>query len=104
MSVLNLGLQCVALPRKEMPSSFESEVSKCNNLSELRKIAEGKPKFKSAIQGSLSPVKILLSDIFSRLILKDRKISVFQSASEEELSNFWSVILALDDTLQYDKK
>lgn len=104
MSVLNLGLQCVALARKEMSSEFESEVSKCNNLAELRRVAEGKAEFKSAVQESLSPVKLLLSNIFSRLILKDRNISVFQSASENELGEFWSAILALDDTLQYNRK
>lgn len=36
MSVLNLGLQCVALARAEMPEEFEVEVAKCNTLGELR--------------------------------------------------------------------
>ena len=59
MSVLNLGLQCVGLARDLMPDDFEKEVGKCNNLTELRKIASHKSGIKLAVQDSLSPVKVL---------------------------------------------
>ena len=60
MSVLNLGLQCIGLARDQMPDEFEMEVDKCNNLTELRNIASRKSGILSAVQDSLSPVKILL--------------------------------------------
>jgi hypothetical protein len=63
MSVLNLGLQYVALARLEMPEEYEHEANKCNTLTELRKIAKRKEEFKSAVKDSLSSVKVLLSDI-----------------------------------------
>lgn len=96
MSILNFGLQCVGLSRSEMPEELEKEVGKCNSLSELRKNLEGR---QSAINDSLSPVKVLLSRIFNRLKLNDRHFSVFSSAIDTELSDFWSAILALDSTL-----
>ena len=54
MSLLNLGLQCVALARDEMPEEFEMEVTKCNNLAELRGIAVKKPAVELAVKDSLS--------------------------------------------------
>ena len=65
MAVLNLGLQCVGLARTKMPDSFEAEVSKCNTLLELRTIVTKVQDFPAKVQESLSPVKRLLSDVFS---------------------------------------
>lgn len=87
-----------------MPEEYESEAAKCNSLAELRKVAERKDGFADAVKDSLSPVKILLCSIFSRLQLKWRNMQNFISATGEELSDFWSVIMALDSTLIQDKK
>jgi len=81
MSILNLGLQCVGLAREEMPKESESEAAKCNSLVELRKVAERKDGFADAVKDSLSPVKILLCSIFSRLQLKGRNMQNFISAT-----------------------
>jgi hypothetical protein len=40
MSVLNLGLQGVALVRDEMTEVYEKEFKKCNSMSSVRKVAE----------------------------------------------------------------
>jgi hypothetical protein len=42
---------------------------KCGSMADLRKIAESKPRFAAASLDSLSPVKILLTDVFRRLEL-----------------------------------
>ena len=96
MSLLNLGLQCIGLARAKMPDEYEKEVNKCNNLSELRKHLEGK---ELVIQDSLSPVKVLLCRVFSRLKLHDEEVRTFASASPNELDDFWSAIIAIDATL-----
>lgn len=96
MSILNLGLQCVGLARAQMPQEFEDEVAKCNNLSSLRNHLSGK---ELVVQDSLSPVKILLCSLFSRLKLHDEFIHTFASATDDELSDFWSTIISLDTTL-----
>lgn len=100
MSVLNLGLQCVGLARAQMPQLFEEEVSKCSTLSEIRRIASRVDGFEAAVQDSLSPVKVLLSNVFSRLQLNDEFIKPFAAASKDEISDFWSALIAVDATLK----
>uniref|UniRef100_A0A1X7V1L4 Uncharacterized protein n=1 Tax=Amphimedon queenslandica TaxID=400682 RepID=A0A1X7V1L4_AMPQE len=72
-----------------MPEEYEAEVKKCNSLSDIRKIALRKDGISSAVQDSLSPVKVLLSTIFTRLQIKERNIRIFHSTSSEEISQFW---------------
>ena len=45
MSMLNLGLQSVGLPRHAGESRFEAEASNCNSLSALRRTAVKCPDF-----------------------------------------------------------
>ena len=40
MSVLNLGLQGVALAKQEMAEVYEKDFKKCNGMSLVRKVAE----------------------------------------------------------------
>ena len=81
MSVLNLGLQCVGLAREKMPEEFEKEVAKCNSLNELRKIAERNAEIVEAVKDDLSPVKILLTNIFSHLRLKEKQILSYAAST-----------------------
>ena len=104
MSVLNLGLQCIGLARDRMSDEFEKEVNKCNNLSELRNIASRKSDIVPAIQDSLSPVKILLTTVFSHLKLHDNYIKSYASASSAELDEFWSAVISIDATLREKEK
>ena len=39
MSILNLGLQCVGLMRKEMVDVDEAATSTCNSISQLRNLS-----------------------------------------------------------------
>ena len=104
IAILNLGIQCVSLARTEMPEAYESEIRKCNTLGELRKIAEKKKGFESIVQDRLSNVKVLLCSIFSRLTLKDKSIRIFHLASNKDISQFWSAILALENTMEQHEK
>lgn len=104
MAILNLGLQCVALARAEMPEEYEAEVKKCNNLNDIRKTALRKDGISSAVKDSLSPVKVLLCSVFTRLQIKEKNIRIFHSASLEEISQFWSAMLSLDKTLEQHRK
>ena len=75
--------------------NLEKEISKCNNLGALRKIARSKPNFAECIADSLSPVKNVLSDVFRRLELKSKKLHVFPSATPSEIDDFWTPVLLL---------
>ena len=104
MPVLNLGLQCVGMARAQMPDLYEQEVSKCNTLSEIRRIGSRIEGFEAAVQDSLSPVKILVSKVFFRLQFNERCIEVFASATASEISDFWGALIAVDATLREDIK
>ena len=98
MSIINLGLQCVGLMREKLPDAFESAISNANTLQQLRD---------SGISGNdtlltLKPVIELLHGIFRRLELKGCPFDVYEAATEEQIEEFWSVLLLIDSTLSRD--
>ena len=101
MSLLNLGLQCVGLMRREMPAQYESAIKNCNSMAEIRKASTG-PSFVDTVTDSLSPCITLLTDLFSRLKLKGEPVQSFFATSDAEIKEFWSAVLSVDHTLQYD--
>ena len=103
MSILNHGLQAVALARKVMPEEMKAEATKCNSLKALRAVAERNVGFKEAAMDSIAPVKILLIDIVRRLELKEQKLNVFTAATGEEMDRLWTALLALDQEFQYGR-
>ena len=78
MSILNIGLQGVGLMRKEMGERTKSELSKCNNVAQVRAATEKMPELATEIKDSIEPVKVLLSDVISRLKLKEKVFKVGQ--------------------------
>lgn len=102
MSIVNLGLQAVALARKILPEEMEAEATKCNSLKALRAVAERQVGFKQTALDSIAPVKILLTDIVRGLELKQRKFKLFSSATEEEMSDMWTALLAIDQEFHQD--
>ena len=101
MSVLNLGLQAIALARKSMPEEMEAEATKCNSMKAFRSVAERIVGFKEAILDSISPVKFILTDIAKRLELKEKKFTVFSPATDEELDDLWTSIFSIDQEFPY---
>ena len=100
MSVVNLGLQCVGLMRREM-EDHEALIANCNNISQLRQVGERKPDIIPAVRDSIAPVKILLCDIFKRLKLHDKNFQVFSAATDEDMKCLWSELKTIDDSLEY---
>lgn len=82
MSIVNLGLQCVGIMRKQVGEEFEKKISNCKNLRDLRAAC---CDCKDEIVETLSPVKELLSTILKHLQLKGTNFQVFNSASPSEI-------------------
>lgn len=99
MSILNMGLQSVGLMRTVCSSDIEGELTKCNSLTDIRKVAGTVPQLRSAVLDSVSPVKVLLTNVFQRLELKEKKFSIFTSATPEDIDTFWSAVLEIDESL-----
>lgn len=89
MSILNLELQCVGLIMKEGSEIFEREASKCNSLKDLRKTPDRCPDFKGEALTSVEPVKLLLTQVFERLQLKEKNIKCFSPAAED-IVDLWN--------------
>ena len=96
MSIVNLRLQCVGMMRKEGSDNFERRVKHANNLEEVRKATSELKEVKE----SLLPPLQLLNYITGRLILKDQHFLPVESAEDTEITDFWEVLLFIDDTMQ----
>ena len=107
MSVLNLGLQSVGLAREVISNEdIEEAVGKCNNMSEIRKLAENNPEVRPACLDAVEPVKLLLTRITQRLQLKDKKFSVGTPAAPSDLDDVWKCLSFIDSdfSLQHSDK
>lgn len=61
MPILNLVLQSMVLERRRMEDGIEEEIHKCKNLSQ--EACSREDIFKDAVADSISPVKIVFSQI-----------------------------------------
>ena len=50
-----------------MDDGYESAVANCNSIDQLRKVAEKNSTLKDGTLDSISPVKILMSNVFRDL-------------------------------------
>ena len=98
MSTVNFGLQCVGLMWEKMDDSFESEVSKCKSLKELREAAKRRSGFQEEAIDSVSHVKVLLTQIFERLQLKGKKFTIFSAASPQSIEEMWKELQSVDSS------
>ena len=53
--------------RQQTEEEFEAIISKCNSMEQLRQAAKRKPALKEKVLNSIESVKIMLSDIITRL-------------------------------------
>jgi len=104
MSILNLGLQCIGLMRKEMISEFEELMNKCNSMADIRRLAEEKSQLKLELSNSLAPTIDLMENIFERLNLKDEPFSTYKAASENEIEELWNSLLTVDENLSINDR
>ena len=96
MSILNLGIQCVGLMRAKQSDDFESAILNCNNLQQLR---QATISCKESVSSSLKSPIDLLHSVFKRLELKGKSFELYDAATKEEMEEFWSVLLLIDDSL-----
>ncbi|CAB3995273.1 Hypothetical predicted protein [Paramuricea clavata] len=88
MSLLNIGLQSIGLMRKQMDDEFEAAVAKCKNMKQLRAAAEKNPTIKDGTLDSIAPVKLLMSCVFHRLSLKEKRSNPSQQPPQPKLKSF----------------
>ena len=62
----------------------------------LRKTRDKREGFKSDVHDSVEPVKILLSDIFQKLQLKEENVSCISPVTDHEISEMWEELKCID--------
>jgi hypothetical protein len=70
----------------------------------VRIAAEKYPNIKETTADSLSPVKCLLSSIFQRLQLKEKKVECYTSATLVEIEDMWETLRLMDSTITSSEK
>ena len=97
--ILNLGLQAVGLMRARMSESLEKAISSSNSMTSIRDAADRNPGLKDAVADSVEPVKCLLRSVFSRLMLKDKPISSYEDANEDEMQELYTLLEGIDPAI-----
>ena len=102
MSILNLGLQGVALERKRVEDIFESKLKACGSVSDIRKVAEKVPRLKDAFTDSIQQPLLKVCDRLSHLHLKEEKVRcLLTTATEEQLTELFEFAKKVDASLTY---
>ena len=84
MSILNIGLQSVGVMRQKT-QSCEDQLKNCNSLASIRKLELSTPCLAEEVIDAVTPTKILLQDVITRLHLKDHKFETSEAASKSEI-------------------
>lgn len=98
MSSLNLALQTIAIERRKMSDQMEHIIKSLNTMVSIRKAADKNDSFKTALTGSLEPVKSSLNSLFERLSLKQKNFMIGSPASDNLIEEMWQAFRDLDDT------
>ena len=87
MSILNVGLQNVALERSSCSDAVEQKLRRCNSMANIRTAATKQPDLREAWVESVEPVLSLIRNRFTRLKLKDEPFDCLDPATELEIDN-----------------
>ena len=103
MSTLNLGLQNVALCRKEMPEEFERLTANKSTLAEVCGVITNNPSLKSELLESMSQPIVLLAKRFMALKIKEDRMKIGDPAKDEEITATFENIHVVDSGISVDK-
>ena len=71
--------------RKECTLSAEAVLKNCNSLKQIRTAVDSEPSLAEEISDSIEPVKMLISQLFQRFSLKEKKIKIGTPATQTEI-------------------
>jgi hypothetical protein len=91
MSILNLGLQNVAIKRNTMSEESEALFDKIDTLDEIREKANKNPNLEKELRECVKDVQNLLHSRSERLVLKDQYFKCYDAASEHDINGLFEV-------------
>lgn len=103
MSLLNIGLQNVALTREASSDENEAHFRRCNSMAELRDRTNKYPELKQAWLESVEPVQSLIRNRFLRLSLKGESFAAMDPLNDEDIDIFKRHLRELFPDLNLEK-
>ena len=91
MSIINLGLQGVAIMRDEMSPHLEEIFEKANTLKQIREAAKKNQDLKTELEDCICNVQQLLCARTERLVLHDIPFETKDPADEKTIEEFFEV-------------
>ncbi len=91
MSIINLGLQDVAIMRDEMSLHMEEIFEKADTLEQIREAAKKNSNLKSELENCICNVQELLCTRTERLVLHNVPFKTKEPANEEIIEEFFEV-------------
>ena len=95
MSVLNLGLQNLAISRPAMPDNFEEKMTRCNSMAQIRELAST-DGLQDAFMKSIGEVKGQIEERFKRLRWSGREIRVYAAGERKDMDDVSKLFTDLD--------
>ena len=102
-SLLNMGLQHVALDRTSMTDNMEDRMRRISCMRDARRLSDRSHAFKASLEASVQPVLTLLQERLSHLKLEGQRVEVSMAASDAEVTAFFDSLHVIDVSLQQDK-
>lgn len=103
MSILNIGLQNVALAREASTDENETHFKKCNSMNGLRDQVNKYPELKQAWLESVEPLQSLIRNRFLRLSLKDEAFTAIDPLNDLDIDIFKRHLRELFPDLDIEK-
>jgi len=91
MSILNLGLQGVALVRDAMSLESETAFAKLDTLDEIRNAAKANENLQNDLREYITRVQELLEKRTERLVLHDEPFQCYSPANKTTIDDFFNV-------------
>lgn len=96
MSVINYGLQGVAIEREKMPEEYEDEFEALKTLENIREKAKDNPCLKAELEKCIVTVQELLCERTEHLVWKNEAFETENPASNLEIDEMFEVIFFIN--------
>lgn len=93
MSIINLGLQGVAIMRDIMSTELENIFKKADTLEEIRAAADKNEDLKNGLRDCILNIQRLLHARTVRLVLHENPFCCYDPASDHDIDNFFKVFV-----------
>ena len=97
MSILNIAFQGMGVVRGE--TAYDDQLKNCNNMKQVRSLAQSVPELESAVLDSMENTKALAYSLITRLKLKDEPFQTFLAASQDEMKEFQDKVKLIDNSI-----